>query len=526
MDGIQMTYVFNACVIMGLTIFSSVFNIREVSKKKCEDRKTMRNYMYLAISVMVWTFASNMLFYFRERIGMEFYSFGNWDRLPYMAIGSAVVLAVFIFFTALNIDLTRNDTNRYLSICKNLNVSGLAKSGISKKSTASKVKDIFSYKSRLDTMYSKWGGDEKPEMTRKDVDEWNALSAYHNSIHSDLETIDKTFGRMPSTFKSEWSLVSDTVYKDSAKNWLKDMNTYPDDETAFKEAALLTDMYKSAGCQELRFYDFVLDNTSDMNQLNTQSLSELHSQFKEQESELYSDSLKAAIDDTFLTSFKSFVGSLSNTTPAANTTTTPATDTTPATNTTTTPATDTSPATNTTTTPATNTTTTPATDTTISAFTGKYVGNDFLKPGDKTCKDANKPVNKDKIHKHALHIDQITSMAKDILSKYTALKNVFNDATLKAYDASVAIQDDYLRRRIISGFVWCMVLWPSLQSHDFVSRMYTVFGTEGNQYVFFISSVLLPVMLGLALFGGKDARKQVSLKNISAIIKEIQNAKL
>ena len=504
MDGIQLTYVFNACVIMGLTILSSVFNIREVSKKKCEDRKTMRNYMYLAISVMVWTFASNMLFYFRERIGMEFYSFGNWDRLPYMAIGSAVVLVVFIFFTALNIDLTRNDTNRYLSICKNLNVSGLAKSGISKKSTASKVKDIFSYKSRLDTMYSKWSGDEKPEMTRKDVDEWNALSAYHNSIHSDLETIDKTFGRMPSTFKSEWSLVSDTVYKDSAKNWLKDMNTYPDDEAAFKEAALLTDMYKSAGCQELRFYDFVSDNTSDMNQLNTQSLSELHSQFKEQESELYSDSLKAAIDDTFLTSFKAFVGSLSNTTPATNTT----------------------PAANTTTTPATDTTTTPATDTTISAFTGKYVGNDYLKPGDKTCIDANKSANKDKIHKHALHIDQITPMAKDILSKYTALKNVFNDATLKAYEASVAIQDDYLRRRIISGFVWCMVLWPSLQSHDFVSRMYTVFGTEGNQYVFFISSVLLPVMLGLALFGGKDARKQVSLKNISAIIKEIQNAKL
>ena len=485
MDGIQLTYVFNACVIMGLTILSSVFNIREVSKKKCEDRKTMRNYVpcYIGNGMDIRIQHALLL---QERIGMDFYSFGNWDRLPYMAIGSAVVLVVFIFFTALNIDLTRNDTNRYLSICKNLNVSGLAKSGISKKSTASKVKDIFSYKSRLDTMYSKWSGDEKPEMTRKDVDEWNALSAYHNSIHSDLETIDKTFGRMPSTFKSEWSLVSDTVYKDSAKNWLKDMNTYPDDEAAFKEAALLTDMYKSAGCQELRFYDFVSDNTSDMNQLNTQSLSELHSQFKEQESELYSDSLKAAIDDTFLTSFKAFVGSLSNTTPATNTT--------PAANTTTTPATDT------TTTPATDTIPypchrhhPPATDTTISAFTGKYVGNDYLKPGDKTCIDANKSANKDKIHKHALHIDQITPMAKDILSKYTALKNVFNDATLKAYEASVAIQDDYLRRRIISGFVWCMVLWPSLQSHDFVSRMYTVFGTEGNQYVFFISSVL-PVM--------------------------------
>ena len=502
MDGIQLTYVFNACVILGLTILSSIFNIREVSKKKCEDRKTMRNYMYLAISVMVWTFASNMLFYFRERIGMEFYSFGNWDRLPYMTIGSAVVLAVLIFFTALNIDLTRNDTNRYLSICKNLNVSGLAKSGISKKSSASKVKDIFSYKSRLDTMYSKWSGDEKPKMTRKDVDEWNVLSTYHNSISSDIKDIVNKFDGMPSTFKSEWDFVSHTVYKSKAKNWLKDMNTYPEDKAAFKEAALLTDMYKSAECQELRFYDFVSDKSSDMNALNVQSLSELHVEFKEKESELYSDSLKASVDDTFLKSFKEFVGSLSN----ANN---PNPDPNPNPNPNPNPDPDPDP-----------------NPDQISNFTGKYVGDNFLKPGDKTCIDANKSANKDKIHKHALHIDQITPMVKDILSKYTALKNVFNDATLKAYEASVAIQDDYLRRRIISGFVWCMVLWPSLQSHDFVSRMYTAFGSERNQYVFFISGVLLPVMLGLALFGGKDARKQVSLKNISAIIKEIQNAKL
>ena len=149
-----------------------------------------------------------------------------------------------------------------------------------------------------------------------------------------------------------------------------------------------------------------------------------------------------------------------------------------------------------------------------------------MNPGDKTCDDANKSANKDKIHKHALHIQQITAMVKDIKTKFEALKIVFNDAALKAFDASVAIQDDYLRRRIISGFVWCMVLWPSLQSHSFMSRMYTAFGTESNQYVFFVGSVLLPIVLGVGLFGGKDARKQLNIKNISAVIKEIQNAKL
>ena len=484
MEAIKLTYVINAFFITGLTILSSVLNIREVSKKKCEDRKLTRNYMYLAISVMVWTFASNILFYFRERIGMEFYSFGNWDRLPYMAIGSAVVLAVFIFFTALNIDLTRNDTNRYFSICKNLNVTGLAKSGISKKSTADPVKDIFSYRTRLDNMHAKWSVDEKPKMTRKDIDEWRALSDFHNSVDSDINSIITSFGDRAGTFKNEWAFISDSVYQNKAKNWLKDMNTYPEDETAFVEAALLTDMYKSAGCQELRFYDFVSKKT-DVNQLTAAKLSELHGEFKSQESELYSDSLKKDVDDTFLTTFKAFVGSLPTKEKKEK-----------------------------------------KEKEEKEEFTGQYIGTDFLIPGDKTCTSVNNEETRNKIHKHALHIKQITTMVKDIKTKFEALKIVFNDAALKAFDASVAIQDDYLRRRIISGFVWCMVLWPSLQYHDFVAKLYTAFGTEGNQYAFYVGGVLMPILLGIALFGGKDARKQVSLKNISAIIKEIQNAKL
>jgi len=525
MEAIKLTYVINAFFVMGLTIFSSVFNIRDVSRKKCKDRKTMRNYMYLALSVMVWTFASNILFYFRERIGMEFYTFGNWDRLPYMTIGSAVMLAVFIFFTALNIDLTRNDTNRYLSICKNLNVSGLAKSGISKKSKASKVKDIFSYKARLDDMHVKWSVEEKPKMTRNDVDEWNALTAYHNSVDSDINNIITSFGDKQSTFKNELAFISDSVYKSKAKNWLKDMNTYPDDETAFVETALLTSMYKSAGCQELRFYDFVKDKT-DITQLTTAKLSELRGEFKTQESELYSDSLKKDVDDTFLARFKGFVDTLSGVSTggaAAGAAAGVAGGAAGGAG------------------GADGVVIAAAAGAAaggaggadgvviadgVSEFTGKYIGNEFLMPGDKTCASVNNAETPDKIHKHTLHIQQIKTMVKDISSKYDVLKLVFNGVNMQAYEASVAIQDDYLRRRIISGFVWCMVLWPSLQSHDFVAKLYTAFGTERNQYAFYVGGVLMPVLVGVGLFGGKDVRTQLNLKNMAAIIKEIQNAKL
>jgi len=117
-------------------------------------------------------------------------------------------------------------------------------------------------------------------------------------------------------------------------------------------------------------------------------------------------------------------------------------------------------------------------------------------------------------------------MIEDMNKKYKMLKTIFNDASISVFNANVALKDDYLRRRIISGFVWCMVLWPSLQSHAFVSQMYTAFGTEGNQYAFFIGGIVVPIMLGTVFFGGKDARKQLSAKNISLLIKEIQNAKL
>ena len=483
MEAIKLTYVIDAFLIMGLTIVSSIFNIREVSRKKCEDRTTMRNYMYLALSVLVWTFASNIIFYFRERIGMEFYSYGNWDRLPYMMIGSATILAVFVFFTALNIDLTRNDTNRFLSVCKNLNVAGLDKSGISKKSTASEVKDMFSFKSRLDNMHAKWSVDKKPKMTRNDVDEWNALSAYHNSVEDFFNRINESFGGLQSSFKHEWDLINHETYKNEAKNWLKDMNTYPDDIEAYKEVALLTDMYKSAGCQELRFYDLVKSSTN-VDELTVANLKDMHNKFKTNEAELYSDSLKKEVDETFLTSFKDFIKTLKPTSGSGGDTT--------------------------------------------DSFTGKYVGtdNDFLQLGGKTCTSVNNEETRNKIFKHTLHIEQIKTMVKDIRSKYNMLKTVFNTAALSAYEADVKLQDDYLRRRIISGFVWCMVLWPSLQYHFFNARMYTAFGTDTNQYAFYVLGVAMPVILGVGIFGGKDARKQLNIKNIQKVIKEIQNAKL
>ena len=265
-------------------------------------------------------------------------------------------------------------------------------------------------------------------------------------------------------------------------------------------------MYKSAGCQELRFYDFVKDKT-DINQLTTAKLSELRGEFKTQESELYSDSLKKDVDDTFLARFKGFVDTLSGVSTGGAAAGAAAAGAAGGAG------------------GADGVVIAAATDG-VSEFTGKYIGNEFLMPGDKTCASVNNAETPDKIHKHTLHIQQIKTMVKDISDKYDVLKLVFNGVNIQAYEASVAIQDDYLRRRIISGFVWCMVLWPSLQSHDFVAKLYTAFGTERNQYAFYVGGVLMPVLVGVGLFGGKDVRKQLNLKNMAAIIKEIQNAKL
>lgn len=479
MEAIKLTYVLNAFVVLGLTILSSVMNVREVSRKKCGDRKLMRNYMYLAISVIVWTFISNIFFYYREYTGMEFYSFGNWDRNAYITIGSASILAVLAFFTSLNIDLSRNDTNRYLSICKNLNVSGLHESGISKKSTADTVKDIFSYKERLDNVHAKWSVQDKPKMTREDIDEWNALKSYSQDIKlSDFDT----FLTKENTYESEWAFISDSVYKNKAKNWLKDMNTYPDDEVTFKETALLTDMYKSAGCQELRFYNFV-KGKSGTTTLTKENLLELHAQFKADEPVLYSDSLKEEIDDDFLKSFNIFVNELKPSDPKKP-----------------------------------------------DKFTGKYkidsITSKFLNAEGKTCESVNNSDTRDKIFKHTLHIEQIKTMVTDMKNKYNTLSSVFSDDRIGAYKANVALQDDYLRRRIIAGFVWCMVLWPSFQSHAFVAQMYTAFGSESNSYVFFAGSVFIPIWLGITIYGG-DVRKDLTdIKNLTKMIKEIQNAKL
>ena len=550
MANMPTAYMMNSVGIMTSTIALSMYNVKYVSREKCKNRQTARAFMYAAIVVMLWTLFSTFLFYNREYFQMNIPSTSDWDRFLYIIVMTIVSNVVLLFLTIINIDLTRNDTDRYFSVCKNISISGLNKE-VSAKNTASSVKDIFDFKDRVDAMHVAWVENKSSQkMSRRDLDEWDALSGYYNGVESTMKAISsQNLDTKADTFDNEWKFINDSAYKTTAKNWLKDMNVYPEDEATFKDLALKTAMYKSPGCQEQRFYDYVSGRTTDFDGITSEKLGEYRDIFINEKERpgigIVSDSLKGDID---LEKFKKFAKSTLDAgkadakadveaaakadveaaaKAAADAAAKAAADAVAkgAPDAVAKAAAEAAAEAN----ALSGTQNQMGSDGLVQSFTGTFTNTAYLNAGDKKCKHINTEEIYEQIFKHPKHMKQLGDLVKHIHSKFEELKKVFTPLAVDTAREKIALEIDYVRKNIITAFVWGMVIWPSIQSHTFVVQMYTAINPEKSYIInsFYGLSVLAPVLIGFLIYGGEHRREAIKAKTYKKFFDELgENMKL
>lgn len=105
------------------------------------------------------------------------------------------------------------------------------------------------------------------------------------------------------------------------------------------------------------------------------------------------------------------------------------------------------------------------------------------------------------------------------------LANLFGgDVRKKVVSNFKSCEDDYLRRNIINGYVWLMIMWPSVELYSAIANIKTAFFKEnqGMTFVFMGASVLMPTLYGVFLYGGAGVAQGNSVfMNIISSSKEI-----
>tara|TARA_Y100000389_G_scaffold198595_1_gene235395 strand:+ start:1977 stop:3668 length:1692 start_codon:yes stop_codon:yes gene_type:complete len=105
------------------------------------------------------------------------------------------------------------------------------------------------------------------------------------------------------------------------------------------------------------------------------------------------------------------------------------------------------------------------------------------------------------------------------------LSNLFGgDIRKKVVSNFKTCEDDYLRRNIINGYVWTMIMWPSVELYSAIANIKTAFFKEnqGMTFVFMGASIIMPTLYGVFLYGGAGVAQGNSVfMNIISSSKEI-----
>lgn len=105
------------------------------------------------------------------------------------------------------------------------------------------------------------------------------------------------------------------------------------------------------------------------------------------------------------------------------------------------------------------------------------------------------------------------------------LANLFDgDIRKKVVSNFKTCEDDYLRRNIINGYVWSMIMWPSVELYSAIANIKTAFFKENQAmtFVFMGASIIMPTLYGVFLYGGAGVAQGNSVfMNIISSSKEI-----
>lgn len=107
----------------------------------------------------------------------------------------------------------------------------------------------------------------------------------------------------------------------------------------------------------------------------------------------------------------------------------------------------------------------------------------------------------------------------------TRLATLFSGVLRKKVVTNFAsCEDDYLRRNIINGYTWIMIMWPSVELYSAIANVKTAFfkDNQAMTFVFMGASVILPTLYGVFLYGGAGIAQGNSVfMNLLSSSKEI-----
>lgn len=116
--------------------------------------------------------------------------------------------------------------------------------------------------------------------------------------------------------------------------------------------------------------------------------------------------------------------------------------------------------------------------------------------------------------------------------RITSIKN-YRERLQKLFDGDMRTkvvtnykkcEDDYLRRNIINGYTWVMIMWPSIELYSAIANVKTALFRDNQTmtFVFMGASIVLPVVYGVMLYGGAGiAQGSAVFTNILSSAKEI-----
>lgn len=527
-----MVYIFVSVVALASALLTSVYNVTNIAINKCPDVKVMTTWMQITLAVIIFAFAANMMFMLGERFDFTFDGYSeSWGGNGTFNAGYSIVLIVVAIFTMLCYEFVANESKRFVGICERMNVFELSKFNVRTK--VNPVDSSETFYERLKFLYAssmeKYPKGATVTLAMKDVEEWSAISKYYSTIQADLIKITPAGG---DKYADNNAFMKKDMFNQKNFNWLKANKVYQEINPI---PAFHNHMFGTHECQAQRFVDMVKSKST---------------LFFEESAELQPDRVNAYIKEfalnekdvdtnpylkieTLVQNLKSLLvqpvmEDMLESTTEPTMTDTSTTEPTMTDTSTTMPTTDTADPTSMTLSGSAILTNIP---TGVSMFTGldftqlakntlksiTNVGSFYDLKGDTgTCSDIKFTIIE-------LPLNDMIAIKKSVVNMYTTLMtDIYTAERLTMYKDAAAKEDDYMRRNIIAGFTWSMIVWPSLQSHATIVQLYSALGSpESNlTWVWYVSSVLVPILLGIVLYGRGTIGTGIQLKDFTDIMKK------
>ena len=502
MKPLHYVYLFQTIFTFVISIILSHTNVTNIAVNKCPDVKRMTSsVMWTVISLIAILISSQVFFMMNDNWGwLEFRQ--SWaGSLSQHAVYS-IAIAIATTFAILTLNILQNDGNRIQTMCQQMNIFKLSKLVKNDETKGVSIKDNNDFMSRVEVLRNGYPADTFSQRAYHDqqMSEYKVLKAHWGAIKPDLEQIQKRW--QDTRANKDWYAANDEFLKDTNNlNWLKH-NTPTVEVTA--EQAYLYKLRNTSRCEAVKFIQYMnnerdLDGKIGSDAMWDDTVDSFRAATYGSQAGLQNDPL-----NMFLREFDHNTGSESRRVvehymdgidnifnDIGN----------------------------------------------LSAVTTSFIElmdndnekselfkDDFYKDIDASCEDIRSADLEDTEPIDSLALKVIFENWKTLQRWMNKLDEIFTNKAFIARTNTDVLEDDYLRKNILNGFTWCMIVWPSLETFYFIQKMFSVMTNNRRvpgiaKGIVYIFAVILPLLVGVVMYGGDSIGGGIRKKDITKLLK-------